>query len=268
MHCLRVTILTFSLLVPAARTATELAGIAHVAFRVADFDKSRRFYLTLGFEESFAYSDPGKAPVSYIKINNHQFVELYGRENDSQPIGLMHVCYESDDIQALHDEYLKRGVDAPPPRKFRAGNLLFLIRDTENQVVEFTEYLPGSMHFEDRGKHLGERRLTERLAAVTVPVHDAAAELAFLRKLGFEPSAGSLRLALPGSSGQTLGLEADNTHARITLSISDLPAAAAELRRRSFAPEVSGNLISVSDPDGNLVQFEKSAAPSLKAPKE
>ena len=54
-----------------------LAGIAHVAFRVADLDKSRAFYHTLGFEQAFEFADDGKTSVVFIKINDDQFIELY-----------------------------------------------------------------------------------------------------------------------------------------------------------------------------------------------
>ena len=47
-----------------------LAGIAHVAFRVADLDKSRAFYHTLGFEQAFEFADDGKTSVVFIKIND------------------------------------------------------------------------------------------------------------------------------------------------------------------------------------------------------
>src|SRR5689334_23932801 len=83
-----------------------LAGMAHVALRVTDIRKSREFYGRLGFEEAFTFSDPGKPPVSYLKVNDRQFIELYERSDDAQPPGLMHVCYEAGDIDALREYYL------------------------------------------------------------------------------------------------------------------------------------------------------------------
>src|SRR5271154_3382702 len=59
-------------------SSPALAGIAHVAFRVTDVQKSREFYRTLGFEQAFEIADPGKPLVSYIKINDRQFIEFYG----------------------------------------------------------------------------------------------------------------------------------------------------------------------------------------------
>ncbi|HYK49988.1 MAG TPA: VOC family protein [Terriglobales bacterium] len=53
----------------------DLTGIAHVAFRVNDLDKSREFYHTLGFDQAFEFTDAGKISVAYIKVNDRQFIE-------------------------------------------------------------------------------------------------------------------------------------------------------------------------------------------------
>ncbi|HMH08405.1 MAG TPA: VOC family protein, partial [Terriglobales bacterium] len=49
--------------------STDLTGIAHVALRVNDLQKSRVFYNTLGFEQAFEFTDAGKTSVAYIKVN-------------------------------------------------------------------------------------------------------------------------------------------------------------------------------------------------------
>ena len=72
-------------LVPVPVPSPSLAGMAHVAFRVTDLSRSREFYPTLDFVEAFEFHDPGKPPVSYVKINNRQFIELYGGADDSHP---------------------------------------------------------------------------------------------------------------------------------------------------------------------------------------
>ena len=81
-------LITAFLAAPAHDSSPALAGIAHIAFRVSDVSNSRDFYLTLGFEQSFEFADRGKPPVSYIKVSDHQFIELYGCADASQPIGL------------------------------------------------------------------------------------------------------------------------------------------------------------------------------------
>src|ERR1700719_523251 len=106
-------LLFVSLVIPSPDSSPALAGIAHVAFRVSDVQKSRDFYGTLGFEQAFQFADPGKPLVSYIKINDRQFIELYGRADDSQPTGLLHVCYETTEIETLWREYVKQGLNPP-----------------------------------------------------------------------------------------------------------------------------------------------------------
>ena len=110
-------LLIASLITPASKPSPALAGIAHVAFRVTNVAKSRDFYQKLGFEQSFEFNDPGKPPVSYMKVNDRQFIELYQRADDSQPLGLMHVCYEAADIEAVQRDYVQRDVKAPEPKK-------------------------------------------------------------------------------------------------------------------------------------------------------
>lgn len=262
--------------VPLEESSPALTGIAHVAFRVSDVPQSREFYRALGFEQSFELADPGKPLVSYIKINDHQFVELYGRTDNSQSIGLMHVCYEAADIESLWKEYVKRGVNPPPGRKARAGNLLFLFRDPESQIVEYTQYLPGSLHFEDRGKHLSDRRISPHLIRAVTPVKDLAAENQFFTsKLGFKELGGSTtvrHLRLPGSSGEELDLEysAATAKPQIVFAVANITAAAAELRKRSIPVTPAGDSISITDPDGTVLVFvlEKAAQKSSTNSKE
>src|ERR1051326_174823 len=191
-----------------------LIGIAHVAFRVGDLQQSREFYSKLGFEQAFEFADPGKAEVAFIKINDHQFIELYARNSDSQPVGLMHICFEASDIEVVRNEYLKRGLKSEEAKKARAGNLLFIMHDPEGQLLEYTQYMPGSLHFEDRGKHLSNNRIAERLVRADTSVRDTAAEMAFYRdKLGFVAmKKDESLLGIPGSS-ESIGIQAQNANA-------------------------------------------------------
>jgi len=239
-------------------SSPALAGIAHVAFRVADVPGSREFYRALGFEQSFEFADPGKPPVAYIKVNDRQFIELYGRANESQPLGLLHVCYEAAGIQSLWNEYVKRGLNPPAPRKARAGNLLFLLHDPEHQIVEYTQYLPGSLHFADRGKHLGDRRISQRLIRAVFPVSDLPAErLFYTAKLAFVGAQNGRELLLPGDSGESVELEQASPVAKpqIFFAVANLDRAAAELRSRALAVHVAPGSVSVVDPDGAVILF-------------
>src|SRR5690348_1844401 len=216
---------------PVPKPSPNLAGIAHVAFHVTNVHKSRDFYHTLGFEEAFAFNDPGKPPVSYVKVNDRQFIELYQRKDDSESLGLMHICYEANDLEALHGYYVQQGIDVREPRKARAGNLLFVFHDPEGQTLEFTQYMPGSLHYEARGKHLGTNRISEQMVRPTMPVKDLEAEHSFFKKLGFE-DAGSqhgIRLRLAGESGEEIELKNAGAPTQVVFIVPDVKRAASEL---------------------------------------
>jgi catechol 2,3-dioxygenase-like lactoylglutathione lyase family enzyme len=144
------------------------SGIAHVAFRVADLDAARAFYNKLGFEQFYEAKQGDRTTQAFLKVNDRQFIELYPRADPADAVGLMHVCYESTNLDALHEELVKRGVAISAVRKAGAGNLLMTMKDPEGQTIEYTQYMPGSRHFEDRGKHLGTHRVaTSMVGAIS-----------------------------------------------------------------------------------------------------
>src|SRR5579871_5422094 len=70
----------FCLLTPTIKAQSQtppLAGIAHVAIPVHDLATARDFYAKLGFLEAFNLAKDGVVYESFIKINDHQFIELY-----------------------------------------------------------------------------------------------------------------------------------------------------------------------------------------------
>jgi catechol 2,3-dioxygenase-like lactoylglutathione lyase family enzyme len=244
-----------------------LRGITHVAFRIADLQASAAFYRSLGFEEAFRFEDGGITAVDFLKINDRQFIELYPRTVDSQPLGMMHICFETADIEALRNEYLKRNLEPTAVNKARAGNLLFSIHDPEGQMLEYLQYLPGSLHFEDRGHHLGARRISQRLLRAVANVRDVAAARAFyVSKLAFEDrgDASAPRLRIPGDSREEVELQAASGQARprIVFAVPDVARATEELRRRGFTPLVSAGEVRVTDPDGAIIVFTKEGSDS------
>jgi len=255
----RFVILVALSLVPAPAPGPSLAGIAHVAFRVTDVPRSRDFYEALGFSQAFEFNDPGKPPVSYLKINDRQFLELYGGADSAHPPALLHVCYEVADIESLVREYAARGLNPPTARQARAGNMLLLLHDPEGKIVEFTQYLPGSLHFEDRGKHLGEHPISRHLVVAGFAVQDLSAETAFYAdKLAFKIVAGTDRtatLSLPGNSAEEITLQSTvpESKARIVFETPSLSQAQEKLQKAGLAVKSSENSLEFSDPDGTFI---------------
>lgn len=141
---------TLSLQSLRAQQTPALAGIAHIAIRVRSLDAAREFYNNLGFEEAFHLTGKdGKVNESFIKINDHQFLELYPANPDNPKqasIGFLHVCFEGDDLEAIHDDYVSHGLTPIAVRKAGAGNLLFTLAGPIDangaaQNLEYTQYM-------------------------------------------------------------------------------------------------------------------------------
>src|SRR5579871_2065197 len=183
-----------------------LAGIAHVAIRVHDLAAARDFYAKLGFQEAFNLAKDGVVYESFIKINDHQFIELYPVTAKDPKAGFLHLCFEGDDLNAIHEDYVNRGLTPTPVRKAGAGNLLFTMVGPEDQNIEYTQYMPGSLHSNDKGKHLSEDRVADRMVSVSLAMQDtAAAHNFYVNKLIFRPaSADAMFLYMPGDSGQKI----------------------------------------------------------------
>lgn len=242
-----------------------LEGIAHIAIQVKDLQQSRGFYEKIGFEQAFKFEDNGTASVSFIKVNDRQFIELYPGKPGSSG-GLLHICFETADLAALGKQYAAAGLGPTAGAKGRAGNLLFLLRGPTGGSYEFVQYLPGSLHTNDRGKHLGPERVSGELIGAALPEHDVEPAKAFFAdRLGFTPLPGSqLRLRLPGGSGQVVLLETPPSGApvRILFRVKSAKRAAAELRKRRLAVQATPHAASVSDPDGNVLEFTDQPANS------
>jgi len=235
-------IILFGMASTSMAASLELDGVAHIAFRVGDVPVSRDFCKKLGFDQAFEFNDAAGTTTSYLKVNDRQFIELY-RRRPTEPLGLMHLCFDVADLQALYAAYKDRGLQASAPVKARAGNLLFNLRDPEGQVLEYTQYQPGSLHWNARGAPSPDRRISQRMVEFAVAVKDLAAEQAFYSgKLGLSDR-GSHRLRLPGTSGEEIVLEplTPEWKPRIRFSVPGVSRAADELRTRGLSPRSGGH---------------------------
>ena len=242
----------------------DLAGIAHAAIRVADIEKSRDFYAKLGYQEAFAWTQGTKTTQSFLKINDRQFIELYPRRDESQPPAFLHVCFESKEIETLNRVYAERGLSPISVRKAAAGNLLFTMVGPEKQNLEYTQYMPGSKHTLDQGKHLGANRISEELVAVGIEMHDAAAAREFYeRNLSFVPvprlKTSEIWFELPGLPSQQVQIvqHTPGTAFQMYFSVPDLRRAAKQLKALHLTVEKHQNALAIQDPDGNRIVFVK-----------
>jgi catechol 2,3-dioxygenase-like lactoylglutathione lyase family enzyme len=243
-----------------ARTP-PLSGIAHIAIRVHDVAAARDFYEKLGFEQVFDLSKNGVPYESFIKIDDTQFIELYPTTDHDPKAGFLHLCFEGADLNAIHDDYVSRGLAPKGVRKAGAGNLLFTMVGPQQpdfaQNIEYTQYQPGSLHFNDRGKHLGPDRIADKLVSVTVAMQDpASARDFYINQLDFKSIAGDpMSLHLPGDSGEEIRIAPASlgSAAHITLGTENLGKAARRLHKQEIPASKDGKNLTVTDPDGNVI---------------
>jgi catechol 2,3-dioxygenase-like lactoylglutathione lyase family enzyme len=244
--------------------APPFNGIAHVAIRVHDLAASIAFYQTLGFEQAFDLRKDNIPYESFIKINDNQFIELYPVTPKDLTPGFLHLCFEGIDLNAIHDDYATHGLTPTAVRKAGAGNLLFTmagpLQPSGPQNIEYTQYMPGSLHSNDQGKHIGPDRIAIKLVAVALAMNDTAAARDFyINQLHFKPIAKDpMDLHMPGDSGQEVEIvpAALGTQARLTFQSESLSKAARHLHKEAVAAVKNGATLTITDPDGNILILE------------
>ena len=172
---------------PVARP--PIVGIAHIGLRTDDLAAARNFYGgALGFQEPFTVDKPsGGLMLTYFKVNDHQYIEVFPELKSATEDRLSHIAFETGDIQALRTYMAGRGLKVPPKLEPQLdGNLSFEVNDPDGHTVEFVQYIPGSLHSRNFGKFLPAARISELMIHLGVTVKDRQSADRFYRDiLGF-----------------------------------------------------------------------------------
>lgn len=167
----------------------SIVGVAHIGLKTGDLSAARSFYgRDLGFEEPFTLDKPsGGLLLTYFKVNDHQYIEVFPELKSATEDRLSHIAFETTSAQQLRDYLASRGVKVPDTlHPGRDGNLSFMIKDPDDHNVEFVEYVPGSLHSRNFGKFMPDTRISERIIHVGVTVADRDAADKFYKDiLGF-----------------------------------------------------------------------------------
>ena len=160
------------------RTRPPIVGVAHIGLKTSDIAAARNFYgHDLGYQEPFSLDKPdGSLMLTYFKVNDHQYIEIFPELKSPTEDRLSHIAFETTNIQQLRDYLASRGVKVPDTlRTGRDGNLSMMLKDPDGHNVEFVQYMPGSLHSKNFGKFLPESRISERIIHVGITVADRAA---------------------------------------------------------------------------------------------
>ncbi|HLK19165.1 MAG TPA: VOC family protein [Bryobacteraceae bacterium] len=167
----------------------DILGVAHIGLKTNDLAAARNFYgRDLGFQEPFTLDKTsGGLLLTYFKVNDHQYIEVFPELKGDTEDRLSHIAFETTDARQLRDYLAAHGVKVPETVKpGRDGNLSFMIPDPDGHNVEFVQYLPGSLHEKNFGKFLPDSRISNRIIHVGVTVASQESADKFYRDiLGF-----------------------------------------------------------------------------------
>jgi catechol 2,3-dioxygenase-like lactoylglutathione lyase family enzyme len=155
-----------------------IVGVAHIGLRTDDLAAARKFYgHDLGYQEPFTLDKPsGGLMLTYFKVNDHQYIEVFPELKSPDEDRLSHIAFETTDANQLRDYLASKDVKVPDQlRKGLDGNLSFMIDDPDGHRVEFVQYMPGSLHSNNFGRYLPDTRVSGRIIHVGITVSDQAA---------------------------------------------------------------------------------------------
>ena len=174
-------------------TRPKIVGVAHIGLRTGDLTAERQFYgKLLGFDEPFMLDKPKNEGtgllLTYFKVNDHQYIEIFPELTDPKQDPLSHISFETTDAEQLRAYLASKGVKVPDKLEpMLDGNRGFNVTDPDGHTVEFIEYRPGSIHEKNFGKALPDTRISQRIIHVGVTVQDRAAADHFYKDiLGFK----------------------------------------------------------------------------------
>lgn len=166
-----------------------IVGISHVGLRTDDLAAARKFYGgVLGLGEPFSLDyPPGKLLLTYFKVNDHQYIEIFPELKDADEDRLSHICFETTDAQGLRDYLASRGWKVPDTLPHMLdGNHGFEVQDPDGHTIEFVQYMPGSLHSNNFGKFMPDTRISQHIIHAGFTVRDPAAADRFYKDiLGF-----------------------------------------------------------------------------------
>jgi lactoylglutathione lyase len=259
----------------------KVLGLAHVALHVSDLGQSRVFYKDfLGYGEPFSLET-----LTFIKVNDLQYIELFPGLKPGQD-RLHHISFYTDDAEAMRRYLASKGVKVPervPKGRIRNSN--FNLQDPDGHTVEIVQYEPDGWSMREKGKFLGESRVSTRMLHAGILVGDLERAIGFYSGiLGFtEFWRGSrdgkvlnwVNMRVPDGSdyiefmlyGDLPAGDARGVQHHICLEVPDLGKAVAALQarpsyRRAIEPRVGTNRrrqANLYDPDGTRVELMEAA---------
>lgn len=168
----------------------HITGISHVGYFVSDLPAAVAFWHDfLGYDETYTLTkkDSTDTRIAFIKINDHQHIELFNEPPTVAHNMMSHLCFTVDDIEKMRTYLRAHGYNVKPGDggKTRVGDYAFEIKDPNGMLVEFVQSLPDGKEMQTAGKFLPATRISPRIYHLGYMVGDAEKTMAFYKMLGF-----------------------------------------------------------------------------------
>jgi catechol 2,3-dioxygenase-like lactoylglutathione lyase family enzyme len=136
------------LMQPGSAQQNQNSGLRlnHVGIYAKDFDESMRFYTqTMGFREAFTIKGKdGKPTLAYLQITRDTFLELAPAATE-RPVGLSHIGFWPEDLNATVTALRQRGVKVDDPRTGSTKTSITNVIDPNGVRLELLNFLPDSL---------------------------------------------------------------------------------------------------------------------------
>ena len=281
-----IALLATPLLAQTAPTRPPVTGISHVAYYVSDMPAALTFWHDLlGFDLSYDRKAPNSTAttVAFLKVNDHQYVELLSDPPAQTKNFLSHICFLTDSIEQMRLYLASKGIDVPAhPSRTKTGDLVFSIKDPDGTQIEFSQPQPASVEAQGIGKFLPADRISQHIYHAGFLVGNTQRALDFYSNiLGFQetwrgasnPAQLSwINLRVPDGTDyvelmlyRTLPATYGNSN-HVALEVPDLAAAITALQTRPafktyaklLTPHTGVNgkrQLNLYDPDGTRVEL-------------
>jgi lactoylglutathione lyase/glyoxylase I family protein len=123
--------------------------LAHVCLLSRDLEKTLDFYCgTLGLRRKFDFLRNDKLIGFYLEVGPQNFIEVFADKSDpiANPQGarIMHFCLEVEDIDALRERLIAKGIEVTEKKKGCDESWQIWCKDPDGTSIEFHMYTPES----------------------------------------------------------------------------------------------------------------------------
>ena len=117
--------------------------LAHICIFSKDLNRSLDFYCgALGLKRHFDFFKDGALFGFYLQAGPGHFIEIFKADPDAEIRNqrIHHFCLEVEDIDAMRDALIKRGVEATQKKLGCDQTWQFWCKDPDGTDLEFQQY--------------------------------------------------------------------------------------------------------------------------------